>query len=129
MRIRPDYDVNANITLGCAYEYKGEFQKAFKIFEDGLNLDPNHGRLYAGLGRNAYYLGNYQDAINYFKKAIKVAYDREDKYSAMYYLPFAYEANGQQDKALEEWDKWLNEKMGLWRLEAATFIRERQNAE
>ena len=63
--------------LGAAYRAKGKYDKAIKVYNQAIKLDPDYAQAYHGLGvtyhikeENAHY--NYDKAIEAYKKAIKL---------------------------------------------------------
>lgn len=70
---------------------RGEYNKAFDKFMEGLKYDPDNADIYYKLGRCNCDIKSYQDAIGHFKRAISIS-PQESKY--YFALGYAYDEIG-----------------------------------
>lgn len=66
--------------LGRIYVKKGDMQKAFDLYQKGLEVKNNSKEIYNSIGELMFILKKYEESIFYFKKAINV----DKKYVAPY---------------------------------------------
>lgn len=76
-------DVNPRIfqLLGNSYSMSGERKSAIKAYEEGLKKYPNSGILYLERGNMERFVGNCNDALQYYETGIKV----DPAFSSNYY--------------------------------------------
>ena len=103
----------------------GKWEEAIPLYEQGIQLDPNLGRAYAGLAATSFNLGRRKDAEKYYQLAlahIDRMSDRE-KYRTRggYYL-----ANREPRKALDEYSalvqQFSSDDVGYSNLALAYFF-------
>lgn len=82
---------------------------SFALFLMMVSCGPNpeKSRTYLDKGIDCLYTSQFDEAIEFFDKAIK--YD-DNNFEAYYYRGCAYSNNFQQDKALDDWNKALEIK-------------------
>jgi len=97
--------VDAYGTIGGAYTQLGQFENGLEFTDKAIRLSPHDSGLiywYADKASDYIGLGQYDQAIEWARRAVAV--DPNDP-SAHYVLGLAYAFLGQDDKALEEFDK------------------------
>ena len=104
IELDPKYTL-AYYTLGRAYYYNGEYDKAIQSYKKAIELDPNyHGPLvHCRLGFTYYKKGEYNKAVEAYEKAIKL----DPNYSSLvhYRLGLIYYKKGEYNKAIEAYKK------------------------
>ena len=80
---------------------------AFFLMMVSCGPNPEKSRIYADKGIDCLYTSQFDEAIEFFDKAIK--YD-ENNFEAYYYRGCAYSNNFRQDKALDDWTKAIEIK-------------------
>jgi len=100
----------ANYYAGAAYLKQGKFEVARLYLEDFTSNDLLvQARAYSLIGDTYMEENNYQDAARYYDKAANY---KPNKYFSPSYLmkaALAFEKNNQGDKAIEAYDKIINE--------------------
>ncbi len=62
-------------TVGCTLYSQGDYQAAREVFEELITLDPDYGPAYVSLGNLAMIDEQYEQACDYYERAI--AHDPE----------------------------------------------------
>ncbi len=81
----------------------GKYKNALEDIDIAINLE-GFGKAYAARATIYSYLGNYQDAIYDYKKAIELNYKEFEVYNN---LSFIYEQNHNYDKAIKTLEKYI----------------------
>ena len=88
------------------YRLKGDFELAIDDYRELLILDPNNSRnSYFSIGQIYLYKGDYENAIEYFKRANKHGLD---DLSFHYACAYTYNIKGNYDLALENINKIID---------------------
>ncbi|HEY4206079.1 MAG TPA: tetratricopeptide repeat protein, partial [Puia sp.] len=92
---------------GSAWRKKGEYKKAIADYHQAIRLKPNHGRSFFGLGIAYEALGEFELAVQHYKRAYYLGFDRTqlvrlfgEQYPAPYIVKAILAANG-NDKGVE----------------------------
>ncbi len=106
-----DDDIPERYTnLGYVYEYLGDYRKAEKIYQEGLNYAKKHNyeaaliQAYSGMGRLNLRLKRYKTAIKYLERNLDLVDDKAqivERATIITNLAHAYLNLGQIDKALD----------------------------
>jgi tetratricopeptide (TPR) repeat protein len=90
---------------GNVLRVERRFEDAIAEFERALALDPNLAEAYGTLGHTEFEMGQYQEAIEFFDKAMRLSPQNQD--SAFWYggKGGAYFGLQQYDQAIE-WARW-----------------------
>lgn len=56
-------DTDQQIALALQYHQDGQLQKAASLYQELLNISPNHPQLLAGLGKIALQVGNFEEGV------------------------------------------------------------------
>ena len=112
-------ELNEKAFALCNHGFYTNVAKAIEYLEQAILLDRNYGEAYSNLGLAYDNKGDYDKAIEYYKKALKIILRKlgsEHPNVAIYYnnLGFAYREKGDYDKAIEYFQKAL--KIGLRKL-------------
>lgn len=90
--------------LGNLYLEYGFFDKALKVFENGIQNNPESARLYHGRGVAQLELGRHEAAVQSFQRAI----ERKQRYASAYFnMAAAYRALGDRDEAIEALETFM----------------------
>ncbi|MBU0476146.1 MAG: tetratricopeptide repeat protein [Bacteroidetes bacterium] len=114
-------NIIAYLSLGLSYSFKGNYDKSIECYQKVIELDPNNAIAYDKLqeiyakrtdkltstdwfqkGYNAQELGELDNAILYYQKAIELNPNYVDAY---YNMGNAYGKNDNADKAIECYQK------------------------
>jgi tetratricopeptide (TPR) repeat protein len=91
-------DPDSLAVWGIIQMAQGHYDDAMATGEEALALGPNNAEVHASLGHNKYYAGKYQEAIELFKKAMRLHPHYPPWYPQL--LGKAYTENQQYDLAL-----------------------------
>lgn len=83
----------AHICLAEAYNAEKRYEEAIEECKIAIELDEDYGNSYNFIGTNLMSLGRYDEAVNWFEKAID-APNNEDRHLAYYNLAKIYEKTG-----------------------------------
>jgi len=81
---------------------KKEYDKAIECYQKAIEIDPDYGGAYKGMGTAYFYKENYEKAIECYQKAVDI--DPEDA-GAYNNMGLAYSNKGNDDKAIECYQK------------------------
>lgn len=96
----------AQMKIASNYTITKQYEKAENVLRQLMKNSPNDYQLLLDLGDNLRMLGRYNEAIEYYNKAISgVDEINEKNWVAFYALGVAYERNNQWDKAEESLKK------------------------
>lgn len=100
--IYPDF-YHAYYNLGLAYQAKKDHKKALEVFQQVLNIQPNHinTHYYMGMSYGSGF-NDTQKAIEYMERGIKYGFKGADRYLN---LGVAYGIHGNLKKAVECFEK------------------------
>ena len=99
--------MDAHFNMGYALEIQGRYAEALEFYENAVKLGPNLAPLYMKAGRIYQHgLGDYDTAIDYFKKAIKLSPFDPEPYDL---LGWAYYFQGEYFQAIDA----LEQSMGI----------------
>ena len=90
--------------IGSFHFREGNYQQAEKIFKEAIELDPEYGRAYAGLGTIYLRIGRYDESEKLLKKCIAISPDETDAY---YNLACLYSLKGDPEESF----KYLSESI------------------
>ena len=96
-----EYTAIANI--GAIYNDKKEYETALKYYQRSFQIN-NRQAIYGSIGYCLYMLGNYQEALTYFKKHLErdpVLYPQ----GSYLYIGNCYEKLGDMESAKPYWEK------------------------
>ena len=88
------------IYLVAAYRYAGDEEKAYEWFSKALPKFPDQASLYVYGGDACQNLKRYDEAFQYWRKALELD---GKMYDARYSMGFCYEELGKYDKAYDTW--------------------------
>jgi tetratricopeptide (TPR) repeat protein len=95
---RPDY-ADAYYYLGLEYIRQDNFEKAYKLFQKSLELEPEDERYLFELGHVLHATADYENAIKYYEKSIaRNCVNQGVAYAAM---ADCYTKMGQNEKAMD----------------------------
>lgn len=96
---------SALILRGCAYNDKGEYDKALTDFDKSISLNSKDGLAYFNRGVSKAKLGDFKNAIEDFKIAEKIKLEK--RYLADFYVAYgvAIANTGDYDKAMNYFNK------------------------
>ena len=103
------YNARAYNNLGVVFKNRKEYDKAIEQFEKTLMANRNYSAAYYNLGDIQYMLGNKENAINYFKKALELKIGGRLHMDTITSLGIAYSETGDNDNAV----KTFKEAVGL----------------
>lgn len=83
-----------------------QYHVAFDKYMEASKIDPRNWRPVAGLGRAAYMIGNYPEALVYFRKALALPNAEPRVYQGM---ALAEEGMGQVENAYEDINKYIDQ--------------------
>ena len=90
--------------LGDLYVEFGFFDKALKVYENGITNNPNATRLFQGRGVAQLRLERYSDAAQSFEKALEI---EPSNSTALFNLAVAHEAMGHPKGAMDALKRFL----------------------
>ncbi len=90
---------------GLTYNLQFKYKQAFKQFEKAVGLDRSNIVYYADAGNSAMDVAQYDDAIYFIKKALKITSDVEIKVRLWNNLGIAWTELGNHDKAISYYEK------------------------
>lgn len=96
----------AHTYLGWAYSLLGDFEGAIEECETAIELDPDYGNPYNDIGSYLINLQRYDEAINWFEKAIGAA-DYKLRYYPYFNLGTIYEKRGEWFTAIKYYEDAL----------------------
>lgn len=67
-----------------------KFQRDIQLLTDAINIDPNNSRNYFYLANSYYDIGNYNDAINFYKKRIDLKGWEQEVWYSYYRIGLSY---------------------------------------
>ena len=102
-----DHSADALTYKGWMLNIKGDLEGALKLCHQAINLDPDFGNPYNDIGTILVTQKKFDDAISWFKKAIK-AKRYEPRHFPHINLAKIYIEMGESDLALAEYIKALN---------------------
>jgi tetratricopeptide (TPR) repeat protein len=107
LKINPRY-VDAYINRGIAYEKLEKYDTSLVDYNTAIKLDPNNFEAYFNRGKlYIYYIPQYDSAIADFEYAEKT--DTLSEHPELhFYCAIAHEKNGQRNKALILYKKFIN---------------------
>lgn len=91
-------------SLGFLYIEEGDYNKALKFNLEAMDYNQNDTVILDNVGQNYYYLKNYDEAMNIYKKLMNLKPKFPD---AHYNYGLVLEAKGLKDEALEEFNESL----------------------
>ncbi|MBD3305088.1 tetratricopeptide repeat protein [candidate division KSB3 bacterium] len=108
--------LRAYLSLGDVYSMQGEYLVAESYYNNVLKYDPRSIPAYTALGAMYQKMGNYREALSFYQKILEIdpgnqlAQDEianitEELFHAHYEQGMAYQAAGQLDQALIEFQK------------------------
>jgi len=113
----------ASGALAYVYGLQRKYDKALAQAHKAMELNPGRANVHFYLGSVLYFAGKYEEALQTFKKTIRL----DPKGPSYYYLVMghAYRGIGQYEKAIAEYKKTLDRKPNYWIARAflaATYI-------
>ena len=87
---------------GSAYIELKRFEDAVKDFNEALALKPGFAAAYLGLGNTCLRLARYQEAIEHFRRGIKVERDKKARADHYSFRGIAYAYLGNENSALRD---------------------------
>lgn len=96
LRINPN-SVDGLMALAKVYLTQNDLLKVLDTYERVLELEPDNGDVFYNLGIVYYYQEDFDNAIKYFKHAIKL----NDHLDSRLYLAYIYEREGDLTKAVD----------------------------
>ncbi|MCX6248636.1 MAG: tetratricopeptide repeat protein [Bacteroidetes bacterium] len=104
------FDAEARYNLGIAYENRGEYAEALKVFDEAVIIAPNNPKGYVLKGINLTRLGQYSQAESVYTEAIRVSSGTPDAWLRRGIL---YEDNlNRYDEAIADFRKVLEIEPG-----------------
>ena len=79
--LAPDSELAYN-SLGAAYFMRGQFELAAVSWRQSLKIKPSAGA-YANIASSKFYLGEYDDAVNWYAKALELSPENADIWGAL----------------------------------------------
>lgn len=64
------------LDLGIYYKRTGKYEQAKEQYIEAIRLNPKHFQAYYNLGKVLYIVGEYQQAVNSYRTALELGYDR-----------------------------------------------------
>ncbi|MEK4931123.1 tetratricopeptide repeat protein [Bacillus sp. FSL M7-1345] len=64
------------LDLGVSYKRRGLYEQAKEQYIKAIKVNPKHFQAYYNLGKVLYILGEYKPAVNSYKTALELGYDR-----------------------------------------------------
>jgi adenylate cyclase len=107
VRLDPN-DYSAQWTLGWAYLYNRQHEKALAHYLRARELNLNDAELLAEMGSLLIYLGEPKQSIDQVKEAIRLNPNHQNWY--VYYVGWAYEEAGMPKEALEIFEQAIDLK-------------------
>jgi tetratricopeptide (TPR) repeat protein len=95
----PENSVERHLARGEGYHRRGQYQRACAEFRKGLAIDPTDARLYFHLGASHFSPRLHEQAVLYFRKALKL---RPEMYMARGYLALSLSYLGRARESLAE---------------------------
>ncbi len=100
----------ANFYAGACYMRKGNYSSAIPFLEDFSSDDILlQSRAYSLVGDANMEAENYADAANYYDQAASHKPNKEFTPTYLMKAALAYQLNGQKDKAIEQYDKIIDD--------------------
>lgn len=93
-------NVRAHVEIGAIFRDQGEYNKAIEQLEKALKINQDYAPLYYNLGEVQYRLGNYENAIIYFKKALELKLIPHLHMDIFNSLGITYSEMGDDEKAV-----------------------------
>lgn len=100
-------NVRAHNEIGAILRDQGEHDKAIEQFEKALKINSNYALIYYNLGDIQYRLGNYENAVAYFKKAHKLKLTQQLHMDILNSLGMTYSEMGDNEKAINAFKETL----------------------
>jgi transcriptional regulator with XRE-family HTH domain len=98
------------VSLGLAYQFSKQYDKAWKLIESGLKIDENNALLLNFAGEICKCLGKYEDAIAFWDKSFEIDNEMPDN---LFSKAFLHQELDAKEKAIEMWNKiikWLEHR-------------------
>jgi glycosyltransferase involved in cell wall biosynthesis len=85
---------------GCK---QNKFERDVELLREGILKEPNNDRYHFYLANSYFDLSNFEEAIDMYKKRIKLGGWQEEVWFSYYKLGFAYMNKGEIEKAFHTW--------------------------
>ena len=80
-------EAHALYQQACAYEYKSDYLTAIKIIQQALQINGEDAMLYTKIAGLYSDIGNYQESLSAYKKAVKFQKNQGFRLSVWWILP------------------------------------------
>lgn len=88
-------------SLGMAYYYNGEFDKALECYKKSTELIPNLPKGYEFMSVMYYSKKDYKKALEYLEKAIEYGANAKNDFYYAEYVPLVYNRNNMYEKTID----------------------------
>lgn len=119
MEIDPE-NTESYLRSSRIYLGKGDLEKAKEVLTDALKRDLDVSAVYSGLGYIAFTEENYDEAAEYYRKALDEAGDNDEGY--FFYLATALYQGGRREEAVEVLEKKVLEDKDFFCPDVYNFL-------
>jgi tetratricopeptide (TPR) repeat protein len=96
------------VSLGLAYQFSKQYDKAWKTIESAFKIDKNNALLLYFAGEICKCLGKYEDAIAFWDKSFEIDNEMPDN---LFSKAFLYQELGEKEKAKQLKQKWMKPEL------------------